>query len=100
MKMVHRLHSCRFLAAGAIVALAVAFLPHSASAQGLTPEVGPAPGPYGSYGSPDSGAAFAPGPGSGDSDWEAYCSAKYRSFDPSTGTFLGYDGMRHEGRCG
>jgi hypothetical protein len=29
------------------------------------------------------------------SDWLAYCSAKYRSFDPATGTYLGYDGDRH-----
>ena len=27
----------------------------------------------------------------------AYCSAKYRSFDPRSGTFVGYDGERH--RC-
>jgi hypothetical protein len=30
-----------------------------------------------------------------DPSWLAYCSAKYRSFDPTTGTFLGYDGLRH-----
>ncbi|MGU3495038.1 BA14K family protein [Xanthobacteraceae bacterium A53D] len=29
------------------------------------------------------------------SNWIAYCSRKYRSFDPRTGTFLGYDGRRH-----
>lgn len=28
------------------------------------------------------------------SDWVAYCSSKYRSFDPSTGTYMGYDGQR------
>lgn len=28
-------------------------------------------------------------------NWIAYCSRKYRSFDPRTGTFLGYDGRRH-----
>lgn len=27
--------------------------------------------------------------------WTAYCSAKYRSFDVRTGTFLGNDGRRH-----
>ncbi len=27
--------------------------------------------------------------------WYAHCSAKYRSFDPATGTYLGYDGNRH-----
>ena len=24
-----------------------------------------------------------------------YCARRYRSYDPATGTFLGYDGMRH-----
>ena len=28
-------------------------------------------------------------------DWYAYCASKYRSFDPRTGTYLGYDGYRH-----
>lgn len=27
--------------------------------------------------------------------WYSYCSSKYRSFNPSTGTFLGYDGRYH-----
>jgi hypothetical protein len=27
--------------------------------------------------------------------WYAYCRNKYRSFDPRSGTFLGYDGHRH-----
>ncbi|MBS7698327.1 MAG: BA14K family protein [Chelatococcus sp.] len=31
----------------------------------------------------------------GDADWIAYCSSKYRSFDPASGTYLGYDGKRH-----
>ena len=39
------------------------------------------PGPY----------AYAPGPG-GD---VAYCEAHYRSYDPATGTYLGYDGAYH-----
>lgn len=42
------------------------------------------PGPY--YGS-------AGGPGY--NDWLAYCSSRYRSFDPASGTFMGYDGHRH-----
>jgi hypothetical protein len=29
-----------------------------------------------------------------DDDWYAYCASKYRSFDPATGTFMGYDGIR------
>ena len=35
-------------------------------------------------------APVVPGPG-----WEAYCFSRYRSFDPVTGTYLGYDGRRH-----
>jgi hypothetical protein len=29
------------------------------------------------------------------SDRHAYCSSKYRSYDPGSGTYLGYDGERH-----
>jgi hypothetical protein len=31
----------------------------------------------------------------GDPNWIAYCARKYQSFDPSSGTYLGYDGYRH-----
>ena len=27
--------------------------------------------------------------------WYEYCSDRYRSFDPDTGTFMGYDGREH-----
>ncbi|WEX76490.1 BA14K family protein [Sinorhizobium numidicum] len=27
--------------------------------------------------------------------WYRYCSQRYRSFDPDTGTFIGYDGRSH-----
>lgn len=27
--------------------------------------------------------------------WYAYCTGKYKSFDPETGRYLGYDGQRH-----
>ena len=45
---------------------------------------------------------YAPAPGyyggsAGASDWIAACSAKYKSFNPSTGNYLGYDGQYH--RC-
>jgi hypothetical protein len=30
-----------------------------------------------------------------DTNWLSYCSSKYRSFDPASGTFLGNDGVRH-----
>jgi len=30
-----------------------------------------------------------------DANAEAYCAQRYRSYDPASGTYLGYDGMRH-----
>lgn len=30
----------------------------------------------------------------GTPSWYAYCSNKYRSFDPATGTYLSYEGFR------
>lgn len=33
--------------------------------------------------------------GYGEPSWEAYCFSRYRSFDPFSGTYLGYDGRRH-----
>jgi len=30
-----------------------------------------------------------------DREWDAYCFSKYKSYDPRTGTYLGYDGYRH-----
>lgn len=31
----------------------------------------------------------------GGPDWIDYCASRYRSFDPRSGTYLGYDGYRH-----
>lgn len=36
--------------------------------------------------------AVAPG---GGGDASSYCAQRYRSYDPSSGTYLGYDGLRH-----
>jgi hypothetical protein len=44
------------------------------------------PGPY--YGGPPA-YAYAPG---GDA---AYCAQRFRSYDPGSRTYLGYDGYRH-----
>lgn len=33
--------------------------------------------------------------GDGGPGWESYCFSRYRSFDPISGTYLGYDGRRH-----
>jgi len=55
--------------------------------------------PYDDYGYYDDYAyggddyvAVAPG-GAGGS--VAYCESRFRTYDPSTGTYLGYDGLRH-----
>lgn len=54
--------------------------------------------PYGYYGGP---YAYEPdydyGPGvyaQPDRD-DAYCAQRFRSYDPASGTYLGYDGLRH-----
>jgi hypothetical protein len=45
--------------------------------------------------------SYAPGYGPGyvaaapGGDSIAYCAQRYRSYDPGSGTFLGYDGLRH-----
>ena len=28
-------------------------------------------------------------------EWYSYCAARYQGFDPSSGTFVGYDGYEH-----
>jgi hypothetical protein len=49
-------------------------------------------GPYyygpGYYGAP--AYAYSPGGGS-----VAYCEQRFKSYDPGSGTYLGYDGYRH-----
>jgi hypothetical protein len=40
------------------------------------------------------GPVYAPGY-YGYRDWLGYCFSRYRSFDPRSGTYLGYDGRRH-----
>ena len=63
--------------------------------------------PYGYYGGP--GYYYGPGydegyydegpvvaaPPAGGGDAVAYCMQTYRSYDPRSGTYLGYDGYRH-----
>jgi hypothetical protein len=46
---------------------------------------------------PDQGPLYAaPGPQVADEgDAVAYCERTFRSYDPASGTYLGYDGMRH-----
>jgi BA14K-like protein len=48
----------------------------------------PPPGP--AYYTP---AAY--GPPAWTPDWYTYCYSRYRSFNPNSGTFIGYDGYEH-----
>jgi hypothetical protein len=53
---------------------------------------------YYSYGEPYyPEAAYGPGyyRASGNGGDASYCASRYRSYDPATGTYLGYDGARH-----
>jgi BA14K-like protein len=54
-------------------------------------------GPYGynTYYAPPPAVAVAPGPVVAQGGDAAWCEAHYRSYNPSTGTFLGYDGQNH-----
>ncbi|HUW74754.1 MAG TPA: BA14K family protein [Methyloceanibacter sp.] len=38
-------------------------------------------------------AGYGPAPWT--PDWYTYCYSRYRSFNPNTGTFVGYDGYEH-----
>jgi hypothetical protein len=56
------------------------------------------PGPY-YYGAPYYPAPYYPAPGYSGApaagDPVAYCMARFKSYDPNSGTYLGYDGNRH-----
>ena len=47
------------------------------------------------YVAPPVYAPVAYGPAPWTPEWYGYCEARYASFDPSTGTFVGYDGYEH-----
>jgi hypothetical protein len=88
----HRQDATGDLLAAGILGLAVGII--AATAIDDTPGTGYAndypPAPYG-------GAAVAYG-GQFEPwtrDWYQYCSTRYRSFDPQTGTFRGHDGYDH-----
>jgi hypothetical protein len=50
------------------------------------------PAPY--YAAPYPAPGYYAGGPAGDDD-VAYCMQRYRSYDPGSGTYLGYDGARH-----
>jgi len=78
------------LLGGAIIGGALASRPYYYGDPYYYPPAYYAPGyyPAPAYGYP--APAYGPGPGGGD-----YCASRYRSYDPASGTFLGYDGLRH-----
>jgi hypothetical protein len=49
---------------------------------------------YQTYGSVSSSRGYAYGLDN-QSNGQAYCIRRFRSYDPGTGTYLGYDGVRH-----
>jgi hypothetical protein len=56
-------------------------------------------GPYPYYYAPPPPVVYGPPPAAYGApvagDAAAYCAQRYRSYDPASGTFLGYDGVRH-----
>jgi hypothetical protein len=83
-------------AAGAIIGSAIAapyyyggYYPYGAYYPAYPAYGYPPPPPPGYYGGP---AAAPVGPAGADA---GYCAQRYKSYDPGTGTFLGYDGQRH-----
>jgi len=60
--------------------------PGAAYAYARGPSYSAAPGP--SY-------SAAPGPSYSVGGDESYCRQRFRSYDPASGTYLGYDGLRH-----
>lgn len=97
-----RWHGHRGIGWGAGVAgLAAGALIGGAAAAATQPWWGPRysyDGGYGYY----PGYAYSPGyvadPAYAtgyDQNYDGYCAQRYRSYDPASGTFLGYDGIRH-----
>ena len=74
--------------AGAVIGGAIAAAPYGYGGPGYY-----APGYYDDQYVDDGAAAVAPAPG-GD-DGAAYCMQTYRSYDPRSGTYIGFDGQRH-----
>lgn len=52
-------------------------------------------GPYYGYGPGYYYGPYQPAYGPPPGDAVAYCMSRYKSYDPRSGTFLGYDGYRH-----
>jgi hypothetical protein len=85
-------------AAGAIIGSAIAAPYYYGGYGGYYPYGAYYPA-YPAYGYPPPAAGYyggGPAYGGGGPGGDAsYCAQRYRSYDPATGTFLGYDGQRH-----
>jgi hypothetical protein len=77
--------------AGAVIGGAIAN--SNAYYDGGSGYYGPQEGYYDQPDYYDQGAAVAVAPDDGDS--AGYCMQRYRSYDPGSGTYLGFDGLRH-----
>jgi hypothetical protein len=80
--------------AGALIGGAIAGAPYGYGGYAPYGYSGYAPGyvPQGYIDEDDGDDGYAAGgPGGG----AGYCAQRYRSYDPRSGTFLGYDGLRH-----
>jgi hypothetical protein len=88
-------HDGRFwpgaVAAGAVIGGAIAA--NDAYAYYGGPAYYDAPAYYDDQYADDGAVAVVPAPVGDDS--AAYCAQRYRSYDPASGTYLGYDGQRH-----
>jgi len=79
------------LATGAIVGSALA-APYYYGGYGY----GPYTYGYGPYAYDDGyDEAYAAAPAYGGDRDDSYCAQRFKSYDPATGTYLGYDGERH-----
>jgi hypothetical protein len=50
---------------------------------------------YASYGYAPGYSSYGYDPGYAPENASAYCAQRFRSYDPASGTYLGYDGLRH-----
>jgi hypothetical protein len=78
------------LATGALIGGAIASQNYDA---GAYPDPDYGPGPV--YGEEDPGYIEVAPQVADEGDTTAYCERTFRSYDPASGTYLGYDGIRH-----
>jgi BA14K-like protein. len=71
------------------------YRPYYGYGYGYDPGAAVAAGIFGLAAGAIASSAIASPPRRYRSSWVAYCSRKYKSFNPRTGTYLGYDGRRH-----